>query len=124
MATRLLTDRAEVEGRLGRSLTPEEDARFDSAVLDVSAYMYAVAPRIPREPDPIPDVVVGVASNLVIERLAAPPGEGVTQESLGGYSVTYRSSAESAAAQLMLLAPWRGSRIGIAQVDPSKAVAQ
>jgi hypothetical protein len=123
----LLTSREEVTSRLGRELSSEEDARFDPANADVSAHLRVIAPRIPEE-EPIPDAVVGVASALVIRALATPPGSApVSQESLGGYSVTYRSAADGMTlsdAYLAVLAPWRRPRIGSAPIDPTMAVAE
>lgn len=126
MAT-CLTSRAEVEARLGRTLDSEEDARFDSACADVSAYLRIIAPRIPVD-QPYPDAVVGVASALVIDVLAAPAGAGAVQsEALGGYSVTYRGSGDGmtlADGYLQLLAPWRKLRLGSVTYSPTTAVVK
>lgn len=121
----LLVTRSDVEARLGRPLTAEEDARFDAAARDASALLYATAPRIPRE-QPVPDAVVGVASDLVITRLATPPGtSAIAQESLGGYSVSYREAAmQLTAGQGQQLRPWRRPGIGTVRLDPTgRAVA-
>jgi hypothetical protein len=127
-----LTNRDEVSARTGRALTAEEDAVFDALVRDVTALMYATAPKIPTTL-PIPDAVIGVASRLVIDGLALTMSGGavgpVIQESLGGYSVQYASGG-SAKGGLSLtdsmmdsLRPWCRARIGSLQIDPAKAVA-
>lgn len=126
MAT-CLTSRAEVEARLGRTLDPEEDARFDAVCGDVSAYLRIIAPRIPLD-HPYPDAVVGVASALVIDALATPAGAGAVQsEALGGYSVTYRGSGDGMTLSdgyLQLLAPWRKLRLGSVAYSPTTAVVK
>jgi hypothetical protein len=121
----MLATREDVESRLGRELTPDEDARFDVAAQDAEAHLRIVAPRIPAAA-PYPDAVVRVASELVIGSLAAQPGGAdVMQESLGGYSVSYRRSEYGALSDLhaRLLAPWRRPRVGTARIDPTTAVA-
>ena len=125
----LLVTASAVEERLARPLTPEEAARFDVVARDVTALLRSVAPRIP-DSDPVPDAVAWVAGELAIARLAAPPGAGggeVQQESLGGYSVTYRSTGSAGPGgltegHLAALAPWRRPRIAAVAVDPGGAV--
>jgi hypothetical protein len=122
----MLATREDVEARLGRELTPDEDARFDVAAQDVEAHLRIVAPRIPAAV-PYPDAVVRVASELIIGSLASAPGGGqdVLQESLGGYFVAYRRPEFGALSDLhsQLLAPWRRPRLGTVRIDPSTAVA-
>jgi hypothetical protein len=124
----MLVAQDDVEARLGRPLTSEEEARFPAIAEDVTAVLYSAAPRIPVLP-PVPPVVTSVASNLAIRMLATEPGGGgaVQSESLGGYSVTYQSSGDSASlsdVMLGLLKPWRASRMGSAQIVTGTAVVQ
>jgi hypothetical protein len=125
----IYTTRQECEARLGRPLTAAEDAVFDATARDASAYLSAVAPRIPTTL-PVPDGVVGVASWLTISAMASPPGSaaGVASEALGGYSVVYRSDSDSGMFTLTqgmraALAPWMKPRIGTVKVDPTTVVA-
>lgn len=119
-----LTDRSEVQARLGRPLTPIEEERFDAVVADVSAFLMSVAPRIPKV-EPVPSAVVGVASNLVVGVLTTPvEAAGVAQESLGGYSVQYRSSSgglELTKVMSSILAPWLRGGVHSAPIDPGGA---
>ena len=125
----ILTTRQECESRLGRPLAAAEEAVFDATARDVSAYLYAAAPRIPTAP-PIPDGVVGIASWFVISALATPPGStaGIASESLGGYSVSYTSQSGGGGSYSLtdgmraILAPWSKPRIGTLKVDPTTVV--
>lgn len=117
----LLCTAEDVEARLGRPLTPDEEARIDAVIADVSAYLYAVAPRIPRTP-PVPAAVLAVACDLITGRLSG--SSGVLQESLGGYAVTYRSDTGGGAltgVHEQMLRPWMRSRLGTVRVDPGAA---
>ena len=127
-----LTTREEVIDRLGRPLTDSEDAVFDAAVRDVTALLYSAAPRIPTTL-PLPDAVIGVATRLVMENVAASTGAsttGISSESLGGYSISYSNPDNGSGSAGMTitstmwqaLRPWTKPRIGTLQVDPDKAI--
>lgn len=117
----LLCTAEDVEARLGRPLTPDEEARIDAVIADVSAYLYAVAPRIPRTP-PVPAAVLAVACELVGARLSGTSG--IVQEALGGYSVMYRQDTGGGTltgVHEQMLRPWMRPRVGTVRVDPGAA---
>ena len=131
-----LTTVHEIEARLGRPLTTEEAGRVDVMIRDVSAGLYAVAPRIPRKL-PIPDTIIALASYKTIAGLSAGASAtggavgDIASEGLGGYQVSYRTSTAEVStgamslskAEFAVLKPWMHSRIGTVQIDATTAVA-
>lgn len=108
----------DIQNRLGRPLTTEEIAKADAAIADVSAFLYAQAPRIP---DPAPAGVTGLAARLSMHViLADPENAGILSEGLGGYQVMYREGDfDLSDTDKVILRPYLRSKIGTAQIDPS-----
>lgn len=94
----VLASSADVEARLGRTLTTDETARvsglLDEASIMVEGWMRCV-------PDPVPDTVKIVVSRMVARAVATDPGSGpgpgVTnlQMTAGVYGVTRAFSPDA-----------------------------
>jgi hypothetical protein len=127
----VLTSVAELESRKGAPLSPEELSRVDVVIRDVSAFLRGVAPRIPTSL-PIPDAVIACASYVALNALATTPGTGssagISQESLGGYSVSFSSNSDGTGfslsdTQLQMLRPWKAGGVFSVPLEPTTAVA-
>lgn len=85
-----LATQADVEARLGRTLTEAEEARLPG-LLEEASVIVADYYGCPIDPDDIPDKIVIVVSRMVARVLQAPAdSDGIesTQMSAGSFQVT------------------------------------
>lgn len=92
----MLADAADVEARLGRTLTTDETARV-SGLLEEASVMAGEWMRC--VPDPVPDAVRIVVSRMVARVLdaiaTAEPGVTDVQANMGPFMVNRRLSADA-----------------------------
>lgn len=99
-----LATQPDVEARLGRSLTDEEEARLPSLLDDASSVVIGYC-RTDFEPAPYPTAVVGVVAKMVVRAIGRPVGTGaefIEQQNAGPFGV--RFSAASASGDVWLTA--------------------
>lgn len=96
-----LATKADVELRLGRTLSAEEagaaDARVNALLEDASAVVIGYC-RQDFEPAPYPEAVVGVTAKMVArvyERSASSAGAYAEQQTAGPFGVRFSSAAST-----------------------------
>ena len=111
-----LAAQADVEARLGRSLTEAEAARLPSLVDDASAVLIGYCGQDFEPPafDAYPVAVVGVVAKMVARAFdrAGAGGSYVDQEGTGPYTVRYSAASSGgdvwlSAADKLALRPYR-----------------
>jgi hypothetical protein len=87
-----LATQADVEARLGRDLTSDEDDRLEGLLAEASAIVEGYLGVTYGDDDEVPAVVAVVVSKLVARAFTASVVEGPASLQAGPFSVTYRDN--------------------------------